>query len=357
LPLQGLFFIFIFMRKDFQDLLNNISKEDTPQSQESKNDRILVIDALNLFFRNFATINMVNQDGAHIGGLGGFLRSLGSLIRTIQPTGVYVIFDGIGSSTNRKNLMPEYKSNRGLTRITNWDTFDDLEDEDDAKVSQITRVIQYLKCLPIKMGMIDKAEADDMIAYLSKRLPEEYGSSVIIVSSDKDYIQLVNPKVTLYRPVNKVFFDADKVKEEFGIPVENFIIYKTLLGDQSDQVAGIKGLGPKTLLKRFPELTSQKVTMEDIFKWSEERLTENKIYPRILQKEMDLRNNYRLMDLANPILDDRQIAYIEGIISSDYNGFSPKNFLSLYEIDGLGHIIRNVEWWLKDVFEKLNSYK
>jgi DNA polymerase-1 len=345
------------MRKDFQDLLNNITKEETPQNQESKNDRILVIDALNLFFRNFATINMVNPDGVHIGGLGGFLRSLGSLVRTIQPTGVYVIFDGIGSSTNRKNLMPEYKSNRGLTRITNWDTFEDLEEEDDAKVSQITRIIQYLKCLPVKMGMIDRAEADDMIAYLAKRLPEEYNSSVVIVSSDKDYIQLVNKKVTLYRPVNKVFFDSEKVKEEFGIPVENFIIYKTLLGDQSDQIAGIKGVGPKTLLKRFPELTSQKVTLEDIFKLSEQRLTENITYPRILQKEMELRNSYRLMDLGNPILDERQKEYIEGIILSEYPGFSPESFLSLYQMDGLGHIIQNVEWWLNDIFGKLNSYK
>ena len=63
------------------------------------------------------------------------------------------------------------------------------------------------------------------------------------------------------------------------------------------------------------------------------------------------------MDLANPILDDRQIEYIEGIISSEYNGFHPEHFLSLYETDQLGHLIRNVDWWLKDVFEKLNSYK
>jgi len=97
--------------------------------------------------------------------------------------------------------------------------------------------------------------------------------------------------------------------------------------------------------------------MEDIFKWSEERLTENKAYPRILQKEMDLRNNFRLMDLGNPILDDRQIEYIEGVISSEYPGLHKDHFLSLYEIDGLGHLIRNTEWWLKDIFEKLNSYK
>ena len=345
------------MRKDYLDLLNTITEEDTPQTQETETSRILLIDALNLFFRNFATINMVNHDGVHIGGLGGFIRSLGSLIRTIQPTGVYVIFDGTGSSTNRKNLLPEYKSNRGLTRITNWDTFEDLEEEDDAKVSQITRIIHYLQCLPVKVGMIDKAEADDMIAYLAKRLPDLYNSSIVIVSSDKDYMQLVNDKVTLYRPVNKVFFDRGKVQEEFGIPVENFIIYKTLLGDDSDQVAGIKGLGPKTLLKHFPEIKTQKLTLEDIFKLSEERLTTNKIFARILQKEVELKNHYRLMDLSNPILDDRQKEYIESVIFSEHNGLSKEHFLSLYEMDGLGHIIKNIEWWLNDNFSRLDSYK
>jgi 5'-3' exonuclease len=205
--------------------------------------------------------------------------------------------------------------------------------------------------------MIDKAEADDMIAYLAKRLPDLYNSSIVIVSSDKDYMQLVNDKVTLYRPVNKVFFDRGKVQEEFGIPVENFIIYKTLLGDNSDQVAGIKGLGPKTLLKHFPEIKTQKLTLEDIFKLSEERLTTNKIFARILQKEVELKNHYRLMDLSNPILDDRQKEYIESVIFSEHNGLSKEHFLSLYEMDGLGHIIKNIEWWLNDNFSRLDSYK
>jgi len=338
-------------------LLDNIKAEDTPANLEDKNSRILVIDALNLFFRNFATINLVNHDGVHIGGLAGFLRSLGSLINLIQPTGVYVIFDGVGSSTNRKNLLPEYKSNRGLTRITNWDSFEDQDEEDEAKVSQITRIIHYLRCLPIKMGIIDKAEADDMIAYLSKRLPEEFDSSVVIVSSDKDYIQLINGKVTLYRPIQKTFLDAEKAEEEFGVPVQNFIIYKTLLGDFSDKIEGIKGLGPKTLIKRFPELQQRPCTLEEIFQWSEERLTEHKTYALILQKEQELRNHYRLMDLQNPILDDRQKEYIEELIFSEHNGLHEEHFVSLYEMDGLQHFIKNVNFWLKDTYGKLNSYK
>ena len=98
---------------------------------------------------------MVNPLGIHIGGLGGFFRSLGAMIRQMNPTQVYVVFDGAGSANNRKNIMPEYKSGRDLQRITNWDAFDDKDDEDDAKVDQMVRIIQYLKTLPVKTVSID----------------------------------------------------------------------------------------------------------------------------------------------------------------------------------------------------------
>ena len=129
-------------QKELFNLLDNIQE----QGEETvKNERILLIDGLNLFFRNFAMMNMVNPDGVHIGGLGGFFRSLGAEIRRTQPDQVYVVFDGAGSTTNRKNLLPEYKSGREDQRVTNWEVFDSLDDEHDSKIDQIVRVIHYLK--------------------------------------------------------------------------------------------------------------------------------------------------------------------------------------------------------------------
>ena len=80
------------MKKHLLDLLDNIQEtgEEIPQSE-----RYLLIDGLNLFFRNFSAINTINSQGVHVGGLGGFFRSLGALIRTIEPTQVYVVFDGV----------------------------------------------------------------------------------------------------------------------------------------------------------------------------------------------------------------------------------------------------------------------
>ena len=178
-------------------------------------ERILMIDGLNLFFRNFAMMNMVNPEGIHVGGLGGFFRSLGAEIRRVNPTQVYVVFDGAGSSNNRKNLLPEYKSGRDLQRITNWEAFDNLEDEHDAKVDQIVRIIQYLKTLPVKTIGIPKVEADDVIAYLSNIIPKDPKDKVFIVSSDKDFLQLINKNVIVYRPMEKEFYTEETVVEKF----------------------------------------------------------------------------------------------------------------------------------------------
>ena len=149
-------------KKELLSLLNEDQGNDTGMP---KGDRILLIDGLNLFFRNFAVLQMVNPKGVHIGGLGGFFRSLGALIRQIQPHQVYVVFDGAGSSMNRKNILPEYKSGRENQKITNWGAFDNVEEEHDAKVDQMVRIIQYLKTLPVKTVSIDNVEADDIIAY------------------------------------------------------------------------------------------------------------------------------------------------------------------------------------------------
>ena len=257
------------MKKDLLNLLDNIQEtgEELPQFE-----RYMLVDGLNLFFRNFSAINAVNPKGAHVGGLGGFFRSLGFLIRQIQPTKVFVVFDGMGSSNNRKNLIPEYKANRNTSRVTNWDVFDNLEEEDESKVDQIVRIIQYLKTLPVRTISIDKVEADDIIAYLSETLPTKPNDRAFIVSSDKDYLQLVSDQVVVYRPIEKEFYTEQTVKDKFNVSPNNFLLYKLLMGDNSDGIPGIKGLGLKKLYKLFPELTKENMSLDDLLDLSEAKL-------------------------------------------------------------------------------------
>lgn len=336
-------------KKELLNLLNDV-QEDSQNTVESK--RVLVIDGLNLFFRNFAMLNMVNPEGVHIGGLGGFFRSLGALIRQTDPTEVIVVFDGVGSSANRKNLVPEYKSNRNLQRITNWDTFDDMEEEQDSKIDQIVRIIQYLKTLPVKTIALDKTEADDIIAYLGSIIPSKPEDKIIIVSSDKDFLQLVNENVLVYRPIEKEYYNEDTIKEKFNISPHNFIIYKTLLGDSSDKVKGIKGLGEKGLYKKFPEITEKDLTLDDIHSICESKFKDHLVYARVIQNIEELEKNYKIMDLSNPMLTERDKEHLKQFVSSEETYYLPEQFLAMYKQDQLGAIIRNVEFWVKDVFAR-----
>jgi len=340
------------------ELLNLLDQMDKQESSPSNpHDRVLLIDGLNLFFRNFAMMNFVNEQGVHIGGLGGFLRSLNSLINQVQPTSVYVVFDGVGSSTNRKNMLPEYKSGRNLVRITNWDVFESLDDEHDAKVDQIVRLIHYLKCLPVKTLSLDKVEADDIIAYLSDILPIKHNSQVFIVSNDKDFVQLVNNNVTLYRPAEKEYYTPQTVKDNFGILAENFIIYKTLLGDQSDKVEGVKGLGQKGILKKFPELAERTISFKELIEICAAKHKEHVTYSRVVFDVERLEKNFQIMDLANPLIDDNDKAYLEEETETPTPTLNLEGFLRLYNEDGLGKMIKNPEFTINDTFKILNSFR
>ena len=334
-------------KNKFLDLLNS------EEIIDNKGKRILICDALNLFFRNFSMINMINPDGAHIGGLGGFFRSLGAMIKKTEAEEVYVIFDGEGGSTNRKNLLPEYKSDRNLQKITKSGLFDTKEEEDDSKFDQLIRIIQYLKTLPVKTLTIDGAEADDVIAYLAKHLAKNKDNKIFILSSDQDYIQLVSNNIYVYRPIEKKFYGQKEVKEKFNLPAFNFLIYKTLMGDSSDKIKGIKGLGFKKLIKLFPELEEHNLDLQDIVEICESKLGEHIIYARILDGIRDLEINYKVMDLSNPMLKESDKEYLNKFVLHDNLNYFPDKFISLYNEDQLGRMIKNLEYWLNEHFSKL----
>jgi 5'-3' exonuclease len=343
-------------QKELFKLLDEV-QEQGEETVQNRHDKVLLIDGLNLFFRNFAMMNMVNPDGIHIGGLGGFFRSLGAMIRQTNPTSVYVVFDGAGSTASRKNLHSEYKQDRDIRRITNWDAFDNLEEEHDSKVDQIVRIIQYLKMLPVKTTVIDKVEADDIIAVLAEKLVEKHNSTCFIVSSDKDFVQLVTDKIILYRPMEKEYYTPKVVKEKFGVLSENFILYKTLLGDSSDKIPGVKGLGVKGIFKKFPELQTESLTLNDIFDISARKFKDHVVYSRIVQDQNRLETNYKIMDLSKPMIDDREKDYLDDLIAEDIPEFNPDMFVSFYNEDKLGGMIRNLETWLKDIFLHFKGYK
>ena len=340
--------------KDLLKLLDGIHEdEDTVLKDEN---RILIIDGLNLFLRNFAVLNYINTQGTHIGGLSGFLRSLGSLVKQIKPTAVYIVFDGIGSSLNRKSLIPEYKSGRNTNRI-NANIFEHLDDENEAKADQIGRLIQYLQCLPIKILSLDKVEADDIIAFLNTEMTKNEKTKAYIVSSDKDFLQLVDENITVYSAIEKEFYTPKKVKEKYGIESYNFLTYKTLMGDGSDKIPGVKGLGPKKLPKMFPQLFEDNIcTLDDIFNTAKDNYEKHEIYCRVIMDYEKLKDNKKVMDLGNPMLDEAEKTYILEYMKEAPFKLDIPSFVKMYHEDGLGNILKDIEFWLRNNWAVLDRY-
>jgi 5'-3' exonuclease len=303
-------------------------------------------------------INHLNPDGHHIGGLTGFLKSIGYAIRMSDPTKVVVIFDGIGGSNARRNLYPEYKANRNSSRITNHNIFSSKDEESESINNQISRLIQYLQCLPVTVISIDGLEADDIIGYLANKFQaHEETQKVTIMSADKDFLQLVSDKVHCYSPTKKKIYTPKDVLEEFGVSSSNFLNYKILMGDTSDNIPGITGLGPKKLIKLFPELVSNtKVELDNIISSSADKVDENKLYLSVVERRHQLLINQQLMSLNGSFLSPENKQLVKDAFNNSYELNIPI-FLQLYHNDKLGESIPNTSSWLTQLFGYPNSFK
>ena len=186
---------------NFEDILNNINPEE-----KHPNDRVLLIDGLNIFLRAFAVNGSLNDKGVPVGGITGFMKSLALAIREMEPTRVVVVYDGAGGSKRRRKINPNYKAQRVPKRVTKFDAFNSLEDEKEAMKIQFRRLLSYLELLPIDVYSIDNVEADDVIAYIAQNVLE---NDVIIMSADQDFLQLVNDRIVVWSPNKKKYYTKE----------------------------------------------------------------------------------------------------------------------------------------------------
>ena len=98
--------------------------------------------------------------------------------------------------------------------MTNWEIFKNLDEEQEAKSNQIVRLTHYLRCLPIHTAVLDKVEADVIIAHMATKITEKPNTHTYIISSDQDFLQLINEQITVYRPMEKRFYTPKDIKEK-----------------------------------------------------------------------------------------------------------------------------------------------
>ena len=250
------------------------------------NDKVLIIDGLNTFIRVFSVIPTTNDDGIHVGGIVGFLRSIGYTINMFRPTRVIIVFDGKGGSTRRRKIYPEYKAKRKTKyRVNRAYDFASPEDEKQNMIMQLQRIVEYLDTLPVTVLSYDNIEADDTIGYLCRQVLTD--SKITVMSTDKDFLQLANGRIKIWSPTKKKMYDEDAVLDEFGISSHNLIWYRVIDGDKTDNIPGVKGLGLKTIQKKLPFLSENRIVNID------EVITELPDAKDVIEL------NYKLMQLSD----------------------------------------------------------
>lgn len=290
---------------NLQDIFHNMKFENDQQGMHY-NSRVLLVDALNLFLRSYCAVPSMDDDGNHIGGMIGFLKSLGLAIRTFKPTRCVVVFDGKGGSQRRRKIFPQYKANRKPPVRLNraYDMTTDEQEKENMKW-QLVSLIEMLECLPLTILALDNVEADDVIAYLSQIVTTEGGES-IIYSTDKDFFQLAAHNVKIYNPVKKKTFSEDVILEDYGIHPKHFHFFRALNGDKSDNIDGVKGVGETTLKKYLPEIADP--TTDISFDMIEQKYAHEKKIPKMIQNILAnkdiVERNLHLMNLHEGIMSN-----------------------------------------------------
>jgi len=216
-------------------------EHDSTYQDEAAAARLLIVDGHAYAYRAFFAIRSLSSpDGRATNAIYGFIRMFSKMRERLQPSHEVVIWDG-GLAEERMTLLPEYKAQRPSMPA-------DLKQQLDPIVSYLgaARVFSYLK---------DSCEADDCIAAVARQAVEK-GMDVVIASSDKDFMQLVSPKVRLLNPHDKseTLVGVDEVKRKTGVAPTQIVDWLSLIGDSVDNIPGVPGVGPKTatdLLRQF----------------------------------------------------------------------------------------------------------
>ena len=341
--------------KKYLSILEEIKKHGGKE-ESNVNDKILICDGLNTFIRVFSAIPTTNDDGIHIGGIIGFLKSIAYTTKMLGTTRTIVVFDGKGGSVRRRKLYPEYKNKRkGKIRLNRINEYENIEDERHSMLMQLSRCVEYLEALPLTIISVDNVEADDVIAYIAKQLLPK--SNHIIMSTDKDFLQLVNNRISVWSPTKKKLYKPETLKEEYEITSNNFLTYRILEGDKSDNIPGVNGIGIKTAIKRFPQLLEEKnVSINDILKISNKKKDELKIYQNVLDSEKQLKLNYKLMQLNTVDISGSAKLKINRTVNGKIPELAKANFQRMFIEDRMYGALPDIDSWMRLSWAKLNRF-
>lgn len=252
---------------------------------------IILIDGNNTVIRNDSVSELYTKSGRRVSGIFGTIRELPVIIKNVESLvgkpaqDLKVIFDG-GRNDFRLKAYPDYKGNR---------TTDQSEEamlKRKERYAQVDYLHEHLHKFGIPSLKLKGHEADDLIYALTEIINDRVK---VIVSTDKDFLQLVSDQVFVYNPIKRQLITPSNFKEITGVAIQGYLAYKMMLGDSSDNIPGINGIGEKT----GQRLMEQYGTLPNLLNHPAE-LLKSKVTARIFSKEglEILQRNRILMDLS-----------------------------------------------------------
>jgi len=233
---------------------------------------------------------LTRSDGTPTGAVQGFFSMILKIIHDLRPNHIAIAFDS-PSPNFRKELFKEYQSQRPA-----------MESDLSPQFGIIQGILEKAK---IPIYAVEGLEADDIIGTIAEKA-KKTGHLVYILTGDRDMLQLVNHKTKVLAPVKgiseMILFDEEKVKEKYGIPPEQFVELKALMGDSSDNYVGVSGIGPKTA----SSLINEYGTVDNIYKNILEIKAKN---PKLAEKLEAGKNNAKLAHQLATILIDAPFEY------------------------------------------------
>ncbi|MBA4148277.1 MAG: 5'-3' exonuclease [Verrucomicrobia bacterium] len=263
--------------------LDNVSKQTAEQPSAK---RLFIVDGHAYAYRAFYAIRQLASPvtGKPTNAIYGFIRMLGKMQAFLQPTHQMVVWDG-GLASERMALHPEYKTHRPAMPSL-------LE-------MQMDEIVRFLKAANIRSYHRDGIEADDWIATLTKRAVRE-DFSVVIASSDKDFLQLIDANVGLLNPNDKEpkVWTVEDVRTKTGVEPSQIVDWLSLIGDTVDNIPGVPGIGPGTATKLLKQFGS----IEELYRRLDE-VSSSRIQAALKASEPLLKRNRDLIQLHDNLPD------------------------------------------------------
>ena len=322
-------------------------------------DRLFIIDGMAIAYRaHFALIRnpLVTSDGRHISATYGFLNALLKIIRDEQPDYLAVAFDA-KEKTFRHKKYPDYKATR--------------EKMPYEMRPQIQWIKDILSAMNIPMIELSGFEADDIIGTLAKKAEKE-NIDTYMVSGDKDFMQLISDHIFLYAPATGkrplTIYDKEGVEDKWGVPPEKIIDLLGLMGDSSDNIPGIKGVGEKTavkylkkygtleeLLKAAPDIPNEKARNKlleeaDLARLSRELVTIDVNVPMNIEwKDMSVNDDFNRKELLTHLKDLELYKFIKDL------GLEGKDGEKDLSSEAMAKMERKQEYLLCDTMDKVRD--